>query len=75
MLVALTQIAGLPSRLVFALPEKLGDLVAQYGYDWLVGKWAATADNGQQEEAVTMVLGVIRGDPNNPYYRWIALGE
>ena len=30
--------------------------------------------DGRQEEAVTMVLGVMRGDPNNPYYRWIALG-
>lgn len=27
--------------------EKLGDLVAQYGYDWLIGKWAATSDDGQ----------------------------
>ena len=30
--------------------EKLGDLVAQYGYDWLIGKWAATGDDGQSVE-------------------------
>jgi uncharacterized protein (TIGR03067 family) len=30
--------------------DKLGDLVAQYGYDWLIGKWVATADNGRQVE-------------------------
>jgi uncharacterized protein (TIGR03067 family) len=28
--------------------EKLGDLVAQYGYDWMIGKWAATGDDGSQ---------------------------
>ena len=30
--------------------EKLGDLVAQYGYDWMIGKWAATGDDGSQVE-------------------------
>jgi len=28
--------------------ENLGDLVAQYGYDWMIGKWAAAADDGTQ---------------------------
>jgi uncharacterized protein (TIGR03067 family) len=30
--------------------EKLGDLVSQYGYDWMIGKWAATNDDGRQFE-------------------------
>ncbi|MBN2314378.1 MAG: hypothetical protein JXM79_10640 [Sedimentisphaerales bacterium] len=30
--------------------ENLGDLVAQYGYDWMIGKWSATSDNGSQVE-------------------------
>jgi uncharacterized protein (TIGR03067 family) len=30
--------------------DKLGDLVAQYGYDWLIGNWAATDDNGRKVE-------------------------
>lgn len=30
--------------------ENLGDLVAQYDYDWMVGKWAATRDDGSQIE-------------------------
>jgi len=28
--------------------ESLGDLVAQGGYDWLIGKWVATTDDGDQ---------------------------
>ena len=27
--------------------EKLGDLVAEFGYDWMIGKWAATSGDGQ----------------------------
>jgi len=30
--------------------ETLGDLVAEYGYDWMIGKWAATSDEGRQVE-------------------------
>jgi len=30
--------------------DKLGDFVAQYGYDWMIGNWAATSDDGQQVE-------------------------
>jgi len=30
--------------------ETLGDLVAQYGYDWMIGKWSATSDDGSQVE-------------------------
>jgi len=26
--------------------ENLGDLVAQYGYDWMIGKWAAAGNDG-----------------------------
>jgi len=28
--------------------DRLGDLVAQGGYDWLIGRWVATTDEGQQ---------------------------
>ena len=39
---------------VFTIPagaqEKLGDLVAEYGYEWMVGKWSATGDDGRQVE-------------------------
>lgn len=28
--------------------ESLGDLVAQGGYDWLIGRWVATTEQGQQ---------------------------
>jgi uncharacterized protein (TIGR03067 family) len=30
--------------------EKLGDFVAEYGYDWMIGNWAATGDDGRQIE-------------------------
>jgi uncharacterized protein (TIGR03067 family) len=30
--------------------DKIGDLVAEYGYDWIIGKWSATSDNGRQIE-------------------------
>ena len=30
--------------------DKLGDLVAEYGYDWMIGKWSATSDEGGQVE-------------------------
>jgi len=33
-----------------AAQENLGDLVTEYGYDWLLGKWAATTDEGQPVE-------------------------
>jgi uncharacterized protein (TIGR03067 family) len=33
-----------------AAQEKLGDVVAQYGYDWMIGKWAATDDDGRKVE-------------------------
>ncbi len=33
-----------------AAQEKLGDLVAQGGYDWLMGRWVATTDEGQKVE-------------------------
>ncbi|MHC4436919.1 MAG: hypothetical protein ACYS3S_06140 [Planctomycetota bacterium] len=30
--------------------DKLGDLVAEFGYDWMIGNWSATSDDGQQVE-------------------------
>ena len=30
--------------------EKLGDFIAEYGYDWMIGNWAATSDEGGQIE-------------------------
>jgi len=30
--------------------QKLGDLVAQGGYDWLIGRWVATTDQGEKVE-------------------------
>jgi hypothetical protein len=30
--------------------ETLGDLVASGGYDWIIGRWAATTDEGQKVE-------------------------
>jgi hypothetical protein len=30
--------------------EKLGDLVAEMGFDWLAGRWKATTDDGQEIE-------------------------
>jgi uncharacterized protein (TIGR03067 family) len=30
--------------------ENLGDFVAEYGYDWMLGNWSATSDEGQQVE-------------------------
>jgi uncharacterized protein (TIGR03067 family) len=30
--------------------ESLGDLVVEYGYDWMIGKWAADDYNGQNVE-------------------------
>ncbi|MFC1792914.1 TIGR03067 domain-containing protein [Planctomycetota bacterium] len=26
--------------------DKLGDFVAEYGYDWMIGNWSATSDDG-----------------------------
>ncbi len=31
--------------------EKLGDLVAAGGYDWIIGKWVATTDDGRKAES------------------------
>ena len=30
--------------------DKLGDFVAEYGYDWMIGNWTATSDDGQKVE-------------------------
>ena len=31
--------------------EKLGDLIASGGYEWIIGKWVATTDDGQKVES------------------------
>jgi hypothetical protein len=43
MVVAFSALPGLAQ-------EKLGDLVAAGGYDWIVGRWMASADDGQKVE-------------------------
>lgn len=45
-IVVLLAISSVPA----GAQEKLGDFVAEYGYDWIIGKWAATSDNGRQVE-------------------------
>lgn len=35
-----------------AQDDKLGDLVTAAGYDWMIGDWVATADNGQKAEFI-----------------------
>jgi hypothetical protein len=30
--------------------ERLGDFISQYGYDWMIGKWAATDNDGRTYE-------------------------
>ena len=36
------------SAVPVAAQESLGDLVVQGGYDWLIGKWVATTDDGDE---------------------------
>ena len=43
---ALLVVSAVPA----AAQENLGDLVTQYGYNWMIGKWTATGDDGQQVE-------------------------
>jgi uncharacterized protein (TIGR03067 family) len=42
----LLAISAIPAK----AQETLGDLVAEYGYDWMIGKWTATDDDGRQVE-------------------------
>jgi uncharacterized protein (TIGR03067 family) len=42
----LLAISAIPAK----AQDKLGDLVAEYGYDWIIGKWSATGDDGGQVE-------------------------
>ena len=46
MIVALLVVSAVPA----GAQEKLGDLVAQYGYDWMIGKWTAISGDGQPVE-------------------------
>jgi uncharacterized protein (TIGR03067 family) len=45
-IVVLLAVSAVESR----AQEKLGDFVAEYGYDWMIGKWSATRDDGKQAE-------------------------
>ena len=29
-------------------PTKLGDVISEYGFNWLIGKWEASTDEGQK---------------------------
>ena len=44
--VALLAVSAIPAT----AQQSLGDLVAQGGYDWLIGKWVATTDEGDKLE-------------------------
>jgi hypothetical protein len=35
-----------------AAQEKLGDLVAEAGLDWMIGRWVATTNEGQELQAI-----------------------
>ena len=35
-----------------AAQESLGDLVAESGFDWMIGKWVATTDDGSEIQVV-----------------------
>jgi len=45
-ILAVLAIAAIPA----AAQDKLGDLVYEGGYDWILGKWAATTDEGDKIE-------------------------
>jgi hypothetical protein len=45
-IVILAGVCGVP----VTAQQKLGDLVAQGGYDWLIGRWVATTDQGEKVE-------------------------
>ncbi len=44
--VALFAVCAVPA----VAQQSLGDLVAEGGYDWMIGRWAATTDDGQKIE-------------------------
>ncbi len=43
---ALLVVSAVPA----AAQENLEDLITQYGYNWMIGKWTATGDDGTQVE-------------------------
>ena len=51
MIVALLVVSAVPA----GAQEKLGDLVAQYGYDWMIGKWTASSGDGHLRTAAAVV--------------------
>ena len=63
--------------------EKLGDLVASGGYDWIIGKWVATTDDGQKAQSnfdwaldKCVVLNDLRvGDFTVPGHHHVAAGR
>jgi uncharacterized protein (TIGR03067 family) len=46
LIVVLLAVSAIPA----VAQEKLGDLVAEYGYDWMIGKWVADDYNGRNVE-------------------------
>lgn len=57
----ITSLAAVVLLAAFAAPgaaqQKLGDLVAEGGYDWIIGRWVATTDEGAKiEVAYTWAL-------------------
>jgi hypothetical protein len=46
LIVALVAVGVIP----VAAQQKLGDMVDEGGYDWIIGRWAATGDNGEKVE-------------------------
>ena len=48
--VSLTMVVLAACAVPMAAQQKLGDLVAQGGYDWLMGRWVATTDQGEKVE-------------------------
>jgi uncharacterized protein (TIGR03067 family) len=44
--VALLAISAVPA----GAQERLGDFIVEYGYDWMIGNWSATSDDGGQVE-------------------------
>ncbi len=48
--VSLTIVVLAACAVPVAAQQKLGDLVAQGGYEWLMGRWVATTDQGEKVE-------------------------
>ena len=42
-----------------AAQEKLGDLVEEAGFNWMIGRWTATTDDGQEIEMLYRAICVV----------------